>query len=161
MSLLQSPSEPSWSRISNDSPKKTLSVGNFLPHFTRNRRLNVWPRSAYLSEWPFTLSVWSLSSLTLSVFPYLFTFSLLMPFLSPYLSHQPGPYLSACCLVPSCASWPLAIPQSPGCQLLYPLFHPSLPLSICILSKLSKSVSNALSSTASPITSISLSPRTL
>lgn len=79
-----------------------------------------------------------------------------MPFFFPYLSRQPGPYLSACCLVPSWASWPLAIPQSPSCQLLYPLFH-LLPLSFCKLSKLSTSVSNALSLEACPDLSVSLS----
>lgn len=79
-----------------------------------------------------------------------------MPFFFPYLSRQPGPYLSACCLVPSWASWPLAIPQSPSCQLLYPLFH-LLPLSFCKLSKLSTSVSYALSLEACPTLSVSLS----
>lgn len=89
------------------------------------------------------------------------TLSLLVPFPSPYLSRQPGPYLSAWCLVPSCASWPLAIPQSPSCQLRYPLSRSSPPLSFCMLSKLSTSVSNALSSGARPDTSVSLSSAAL
>ncbi len=49
-----------------------ISMGNFLHNFPCHRRLSVLSRSAYLSERPFTLFVWFLSSLTLSVFPYLF-----------------------------------------------------------------------------------------
>ena len=123
-----------------------ISVGDFLHHSAAHRWLNVQPRSADLSEWPFTLFVRFLSSLTLSVFPYLFYF--LTALLSPFLSRQLGPYLSACCLVPSCVYWPLAIPQSPSCQLLYPFFHPSPLLSFCMLSKPSTSVSNALPKTS-------------
>lgn len=134
-----------------------ISVGNFLHHFAGHSCHDVQPRSAYLSEWPFTLFVWFLSSLTLSVFSYLFSFLLsLMPFLSPYLSRQPGPYLSACCLVTSCVSWPLAIPQSSSCQLLYPFLPPSSPRSFCMLSEPSTSFSNALSLVASPHSSVPL-----
>lgn len=73
-----------------------------------------------------TCFVCSISSLCLLVFSYL----LLSPTSScsiPYLSCHPGPYLSACCLVPSCLSWPFTSPQSLSCQLMYFSVHPLLP----------------------------------
>lgn len=139
-----------------------VSMGDFLYHFTGHRCPNVKPRSAHLFERPFTLFVWFLSSLTLLCLSSSLLLSLpLMPFLSAFLSRQLGPYLSACCLVPSCVYWPLAIPQSPSCQLLYPFFHPSPLLSFCMLSKPSTSVSNALSLEAHSPIHLSRSPQEL
>lgn len=97
---------------------------NFPYHFSGQRRLSVQPRSANLSEWPFTLYVWFHSWLTLTVFPYLF-YSLpshAFPFSLPQSSTWPiSVRLLSCtilCVLASCYSsvalLPVAVPLIPS-----------------------------------------------
>lgn len=126
-------------------------MGDVLHHFAGHRWLNVQPRSAYLSEWPFTLFVWFLFFPVPLCLPISLLLSHAIPFSLPQSSTWPiSVRLLSCTILCVLASRALAIPQSPSCQLLYPLFHPSPPLSFCMLSKPSTSVSNALSSGTLP-----------
>lgn len=107
-------------------------MGDFLHHSAGHRWLNVQPRSAYLSEWPFTLFVRFLSSLTLSVFPYLFYF-LSPPHAIPFSLPQPSTWpisvrLLSCTILCVLASRYSSVTLLPVAVPLLPSLPPTLLL---------------------------------